>query len=119
MPFQPLWRLLFTLYFGFLSWQLLTPVTIVNPGSWDKLIHFSGFFVLAALACLAWRKMSTSWCLLILFGYAAVTEILQYFIPGRNFSVIDWIADSLGVLAAIALSLYLSERIPFLNTKTP
>ncbi|MCP4008957.1 MAG: hypothetical protein GY726_05515, partial [Proteobacteria bacterium] len=90
-------RFLFISYFVFLSWQLLTPVTIVSAGSWDKLIHFSGFFVLGGLAILAGRNIPASRLILMLIAYAALTEILQHFVPGRSFSVLDWVADSLGV----------------------
>ncbi len=111
------WRLAFVAYFALLSWQLLTPVTIVSAGSWDKLIHFSGFFVLGGLAILAGRSIQTSRLILTLIAYAALTEILQYFIPGRSFSVLDWVADSLGVLVAVLSGLYVLDRFQFLKLK--
>jgi VanZ family protein len=117
--FQILWRFSFLAYFLLLSWQLLTPVTIVNAGGWDKLIHFSGFFVLAGLAMLAGWKTSSYKLVLALIGYAALTEILQYFIPGRSFSVLDWMADSLGVLIASLIFSLVSKRVPFFTKTGP
>lgn len=117
--FQILWRFSFLAYFLLLSWQLLTPVTIVSAGGWDKLIHFSGFFVLGGLAMLAGWKTSTYRLVLALIGYAALTEILQHFIPGRSFSVLDWVADSMGlVIAALIVSVVL-KRISFLRITHP
>lgn len=118
MRVQGVSRLLFIMYLTLLSWQLLTPVTIVSAGNWDKLIHFSGFFVLGGLSMVAGWNISAPKLSLILVGYAALTEILQHFIPGRNFSMLDWVADSFGVLAAVLLSLYVLERIPSLKLKT-
>ena len=104
-------RLAFTAYFLLLSWQLLTPVTVVNPGSWDKLIHFFGFFALAALAVPAGWKLSLKQLGVVLIVYAALTEIFQHFIPGRSFSVADWLADSLGILVALGLGSYFTRRV--------
>lgn len=110
MSFQFVWRAGFVAYFVLLSWQLLTPTTIVSVGSWDKLIHFAGFFVLTGLALRsAWINSSYK-LLLMLIAYAALTEVLQHFIPGRSFSVFDWVADSLGILAAWRLNAYFPMR---------
>lgn len=109
---QLFWRGLFGAYFLLLSWQLLTPVTVISPGGWDKLIHFSGFFVLAALATLGWRKGAATSIIALLLVYAALTELLQHFIPGRSFSLLDGLADGLGVVAAVVVSQQLLQRIP-------
>lgn len=103
-------RLVFAVYFAFLSWQLLTPVTIISAGRWDKLYHIGSFVVLAALAVLAWRSASTKILAVILLLYGALTEILQHFIVGRSFSVADWLADSLGIIIGLFVSLYLLKR---------
>lgn len=113
------WRYVFVAYFMMLSWQLLTPVTIVSAGNWDKLIHFSGFFILGCLAILAGRNISAFKLISVLMIYAALTEILQHFIPGRSFSLLDWVADGLGVLAAILSGLYVLDRLQWLKLKTP
>lgn len=112
MNWQHIWRTLFAVYFSLLCWQLLTPVTVVSPGGWDKLIHFAGFFVLATLATLGWRKGAATNLIVILVAYAALTELLQYFIPGRSFSILDWLADGLGVITAVIVSLHVLNRMP-------
>lgn len=96
-------RLSALVYTLFLNWQLLTPVTIVQAGGWDKLYHFSAFFVLTGLLALGWQRPSSIqwfWSLLI---YAALTEFLQHFIPGRSFSFMDWLADGMGIVAGLLL----------------
>ncbi len=113
MGFPLIWRSGFVAYFLLLSWQLLTPVTIVSAGSWDKLLHFAGFFVLGALGKLAAWHTSMFKLALSLVAYAVLTEILQHFIPGRSFSMLDWAADALGIGFALLLSTTMPDRIPF------
>ncbi len=113
-----MWRLVFIAYFCLLSWQLLTPVTIVSAGRWDKLYHMASFAVLTGLAIVAWRYMSEKNIAILLISYAALTEILQHFIPGRSFSIGDWLADSLGVVLATLVTVYLLKRLRFLDTRS-
>ena len=115
MSLQRMWRVSFVLYLVLLSWQLLTPTTLVSAGSWDKLIHFTGFYVLASLALQAEWHSSTYKFLLVLIVYAALTEVLQHLIPGRSFSVLDWIADSAGILVALKLNTYFPKRLWILS----
>ena len=103
-------RLSTLVYTLLLNWQLLTPVTIVQAGGWDKLFHFSGFFVLAAMLALGWQRISWMQWFTSLLLYAALTEVLQHFIPGRSFSIMDWLADGLGIVAGLLLS-YLLLRV--------
>lgn len=108
-------RIIFVLYFMLLSWQLLTPVTIISAGGWDKLYHMVSFAILAGLAILAWRNFSTKVIAITLLSYAALTEILQHFIPGRSFSVLDWFADGLGIALAIIITVSLLKRLKILG----
>jgi len=104
-------RLLALSYFAFLNWQLFTPVTLVSAGNWDKAYHAVAFLVLAGLAATLWRGVRLKRWVLLLLAYAAFTEILQYFIPGRAFSVGDWLADALGVVLGVAISMALPRRL--------
>lgn len=113
---KALWRFVFVAYLALLSWQLLTPVTVITAGNWDKLYHMVSFAVLAGLAILAWRNYSSRAIAIALIGYAALTEILQHFIPGRSFEVLDWLADGLGVVIAILVTVYLLKHLRFLDT---
>ena len=90
-------------------------MTVVSAGSWDKLIHFTGFFVLGGLAVLAGWRLSMLRLAIILTGYAALTEILQYFIPGRSFSMLDWLADALGIAVAVLAGSHILHRLGLLE----
>jgi len=96
-------RLLTLAYFLLLNWQLLTPVTLIQPGGWDKAIHFFAFLVMSGLVALVWPRLRPGIHIAVLLAYGALTEILQHFIPGRSFSVADWLADALGVVIGLLL----------------
>jgi VanZ family protein len=76
----------------------LPPVTL-----WDKVEHASAWFVLAAigLAFWPWRPGRVAGFALVL---GALVEVLQATpVVGRDGDWRDWIADSLGVTAALVI----------------
>lgn len=78
------------------------------PNVWDKLAHFLMYFLLAALLGAALvltfprRRSIPLWVLLIGFLYGAMDELLQPFVR-RDATLLDWVADALGVWAAVML----------------
>jgi len=79
------------------------------------------FGALAAAAGLwvspAFRKRRPAFVLLVTAfacsAYGAVDELHQYFVPGRNCNVWDWLADTLGAFlgaAAIMLTMRAVEK---------
>jgi VanZ family protein len=78
----------------------------------DKLEHAAAFFTLAFLLDFAWPRQAwdqTKW--LPLLGYGLLIEIVQHFIPFREFSLWDLTADALGLML-YASSLPLIKRTP-------
>jgi VanZ family protein len=72
--------------------------------SWDKVNHLFAFAVMAWLADLGWparRRAPLRWGLLL--GYGLLIEAVQHFLPERDFSLLDWVADGMGVLIYIVL----------------
>ncbi len=74
----------------------------------DKLIHLGAYFIMGILA---WRffydyfdKPKTvailSLCFCSLYGVS--DEWHQYYVPGRETDVLDWMADTLGASIALA-----------------
>jgi VanZ family protein len=78
----------------------------------DKLEHAAAFFTLAFLLDFAWPRRAwdrSKW--LPLLGYGLLIEIVQFFIPFREFSLWDLAADALGLLL-YAFTLPLIMRTP-------
>ena len=77
----------------------------------DKTEHFtaySGFalsilwgFSGGRLSAVSWRKGLAAIALASLYG--VTDELHQYFVPGRNCDVHDWLADTTGAAIAVAL----------------
>lgn len=84
------------------------------PAGADKWVH-GGLFLILGLS-LAWGKERTrsgvSGLLVLLMGvaYGAVDEWHQSFVPGRDSSVGDWVADSAGVVLGWVLFSRFSPR---------
>ena len=90
----------------FLLSELQWSGTDLPTGS-DKLAH-GGLYLILGL-CLGWGKRSTGsslpWVMILLIGvgYGALDEWHQNFVPGRDVSVGDWVADGVGVVLGLVL----------------
>jgi VanZ family protein len=107
-----------------IAWFFVVLIAVCIPGEnlpkvdnwlikidYDKLIHVGIFAVLAFLFMHPITKSSLhikeKWYYCIKITLAAIiwgitTELLQkYFVPGRSFSLSDWLADSIGGIAAL------------------
>lgn len=65
--------------------------------SWDKLNHLAAFAVLYVLLSGGYGSMSVRMRLAVLMLFALQIEIVQHFIPGRDFSLLDIVADGVGI----------------------
>ena len=84
-----------------------------SPLPIDKVIHASLFAVCAALFVRGWTTFRERWWVicLMLFLYGVVTEVIQYFVPGRSASIGDLLADAAGgVIGVVAALAYLRGR---------
>ncbi len=96
------------------SWP--APDGIPNVTGLDKVAHFSVYAVLGALVARAiWpvrakRRLAVAALALGLFG--AIDEWHQNFIPGRDASLADWLADSSGALVGLACAPLLLRLAP-------
>ncbi len=93
------------------------PLPELTEHVWDKLLHTTEYAGLAVLLCRALVGEGVSWTRAILAAavfasvYGGTDEFHQLFTPGRDSSVFDWIADtigsSIGAVAYAALALML------------
>jgi len=74
----------------------------------DKIYHFGEYFVYGLLIFRAFPNVNRSpkrmlyYVLLFLFGlaYGAIDERVQYYVPNRDSSPYDWMADAIGYTVA-------------------
>jgi VanZ family protein len=87
-----------------------------NVGINDKIEHFIGYFVLGFLLSLTLlfqnkflriRKYFAFVSGFIIALYAALDEIHQLFVPGRDCEFLDWTADMIGASIGILLIIFL------------
>jgi VanZ family protein len=104
----------------FLSSQRILPKPKGILG-FDKLQHLLAFAVLACAAGLwvsreKWKSRARFFLLIIAAigsAYGIVDEVHQFFVPGRDCNVWDWIADTLGAVigaAAVAGVMAVTDR---------
>lgn len=87
--------------------------------SHDKIIHFLIYVVFAATVSRAVRFQKRYPLLagshffstfIIVAVYAASDEFHQYFVPGRNCSLLDWLADCSGAIVYLT-SFWIKEKL--------
>ena len=83
-------------------------------GQMDKLMHFSAFLSIAVSAALAsGPTRHSAWAIAAaLLGYGALIEIAQIWIPGRDASWLDLLADALGIACGLSLAFALRRWGP-------
>ena len=106
-----IYKILF--YTCLISIEFLATTTLkieVVESIWDKANHFIAFFVLYILLSLAYKKFKTitKFILLVLFGMQI--EIVQHFIDGRYFSLMDVVADTIGIILGILFYKYFYRK---------
>ncbi len=103
----------------FIAFILALTVASLTPGQDlpaitfnDKAAHFAAYFLLALNACalaLPTRKLRSLLLGIVLYGI--VIEACQgLLIPGRHASLLDALANTFGVIAAIAVYRYRKTR---------
>ncbi|MDR0786851.1 MAG: VanZ family protein [Gemmatimonadota bacterium] len=73
----------------------------------DKVGHFFAYLILGFLCARATSRLAVSPLFAVAAGwvYGALDEFHQSFVPGRDSSAGDWLADAVGV--AVGVSLFL------------
>ena len=96
---------------GIIYLSLKSPNGGVNVQLNDKVGHFIGYGVLSLNTFLVFgfrTRLQTTLILLFLIGWGVLMEGLQGFVPGREVSGLDILANSIGV--AIGTALYFAWK---------
>ena len=90
------------------AWGELTPHppnVVEEVFGWDKAEHFTAYFGLALLACVAWGlRRSLVWVFLGVMAIGGTLEILQSFV-GRDAEWLDMLANTLGAICGTLLAI--------------
>lgn len=95
---------IFVAYGGLIAYLSLTPDPGAQVGSFDKVAHLAayGVFAIIAAGLGLTRAMYFSVCAAIIV-YSGLLEIGQSFVPGREMSLLDLVANAAGVALGAAL----------------
>ncbi len=79
---------------------------VPDVGDWiphfDKVVHFAVYGLLGVLVCRLGRGARAAVLAVVLTSaYGVTDEWHQSFVPGRSAELADWVADTLGALAAV------------------
>lgn len=113
-PKQKYIKLIFWMFFVAVSVLSVLPIPVSTNSSLphvDKLAHFGTFFLLSILLLFAYklgRPFLTTVLVMALFGLGI--EVLHLYVPGRVFSLYDFAADILGIIAALIVFRMLSGK---------
>ncbi len=105
------------IYFPLILYWLILFVATTLPSSdlpktgvSDKVEHFTAYMILAVFLNLTLmfqnkypklKKKAWLYTLLFVLTYAALDELHQLFIPGRDCDLLDWMSDASGVLLGL------------------
>ena len=85
-----------------IEYLALTPAQIkLIENSWDKANHFIAFAALYATLHFGFSRLNLGAKVAILLAYGIQIEIVQSFVPGRYFSLLDIVADGIGIVFGI------------------
>lgn len=70
---------------------------------WDKFNHFFAFATLMVLLTLAYGHLTQLQRVTLLFAFGVQIELVQAFLPSRYFSLLDIVADAIGIAVGIVI----------------
>jgi len=99
---------LFAMYGLVIAYVSLAPLPEGAPITNDKVAHLAAYalFVLLAAAMALPRRTFLVVCVLII-AYSGLLEVVQSFIPGRHMSLMDLVANTLGVALGMVMVRYI------------
>ena len=106
------------LYCSFIFWlssKPSLPAPMLFPHQ-DKIYHMGAYFIMAVLAWRFFKDYLTKQNIIIISSlifcsvYGISDEWHQSFVPGRDASVLDWVADTIGAVIALSFITWFQKR---------
>ena len=101
----------YVLYVFIITYFSLTPIE--HKGSviiWDKVAHFTAYLFLAMFVRRVHIRFSYLTCVITCLSYSFVIECIQYFIPNRQFELLDMLANLLGAILGVVIYYLIIEK---------
>jgi len=89
----------------------------LQPALNDKFLHTTGFMIMAFFSHIAHPYIKKRYLIIGLVVLGLVIEVVQAYLPYRDFSLWDWCADILGVVLYFQLFSMALNRLFFNVTK--
>ncbi len=103
----------YVFYVFIITYLSLTPIEHKIPENiwdWDKASHFTAYLLLAMFVKKVHIKFSYLTCVITCFSYSFVIECIQYFIPNRQFELLDMLANLLGAILGVVIYYLIIEK---------
>ena len=101
----------YILYVLIITYFSLTPIEHKIPVKvWDKASHFTAYLFLAMFVRRVHIRFSYLTCVITCFSYSFIIECIQYFIPDRQFDILDMLANLLGAILGAVLYYMIIEK---------
>ncbi len=104
--------MLFWLLWSFCTLLFLLPASgLPAINIWDKAMHAGVFALLMILALPAYKKnRAAEEIAMLLIAYGLAIEVVQHFIPTRSFSLLDVLADAIGVSCILIGAYFIKQK---------
>jgi len=86
--------------------------------SWDKANHFIAFITLYVTLSLGYQTLTVRFKALTLLLYGVQIELIQSLLPHRFFSLLDIVADGVGIALGVVVMSFVVPRF-WGGTQTP
>ncbi len=101
----------YLLYVLIITYLSLTPIEHkISESIWDKAAHFTAYLLLVMFAKRVHIRLSYLMCVITCFSYSFAIECIQYFIPDRQFDILDMLANLLGAILGAVLYYLIMEK---------
>lgn len=103
-------KIAFYLLLVIVQYLSFTPLEFkIIANSWDKANHFLAFFTLFIVFNFAYFNLNNKIKISLLLIVGIQIELVQHFLPFREFSFLDIFADGVGISAGVFISSYLRK----------
>ena len=101
----------YILYVLIITYFSLTPIEHKIPVKvWDKASHFTAYLFLVLFVRRVHIRFSYLTCVITCFSYSFVIECIQYYIPNRQFELLDMLAILLGAILGVVIYYLITEK---------